>query len=77
MVYVVEPYYWKTLANMADKRFNIVPIIHFGTPDRYRMLINMVDVLFAAPNLPEQVLFFIIIIKSIYYEVVLIIFYLF
>ncbi|KAK1364765.1 Mediator of RNA polymerase II transcription subunit 36a-like protein [Heracleum sosnowskyi] len=50
MVYVVDHRNSKTLANMADKRFNIVPIIHINNPRHYRMLINMVDVLFGAPN---------------------------
>jgi fibrillarin-like rRNA methylase len=41
---------------MADKRFNIVPIV-YGSPYQYRMLINIVDVLFAAPDRPEEVTF--------------------
>ncbi|WJX22697.1 hypothetical protein P8452_11978 [Trifolium repens] len=40
---------------MADKRFNIVPIVLSSeTPHLYRMLINLVDVLFAALDRPEQ-----------------------
>jgi rRNA 2'-O-methyltransferase fibrillarin len=43
---------------MADKRFNIVPIVLSSeTPHLYRMLINLVDVLFAALDRPEQVTF--------------------
>ncbi|KAL6536809.1 Small subunit processome complex component [Orobanche hederae] len=53
MVYLVDHHNWKTLANMADKRFNIVSI-HVNTPQYYRMLINMVDVLFGAPNQPRE-----------------------
>lgn len=57
MVYVVDHHNGKTLADMAHKRFNILPIICVNTPWYYRMLINMVDVLFAAPNKPGEVLF--------------------
>ncbi|KAL1808451.1 hypothetical protein ACET3Z_025441 [Daucus carota] len=59
MVYVVETETSNhdTLLNMADKRGNIVPIVYCMSPDpmRYRMLINMVDVMFAAPDRPEEV----------------------
>lgn len=55
MVYVVDPSNWKALSSMADKRFNIVPIIHGSIPSKYRMLINMVDVLLAATDNPEKV----------------------
>ena len=60
MVYVVETETSNhdTLLNMADKRGNIVPIVYCMSPDpmRYRMLINMVDVMFAAPDRPEEVI---------------------
>ncbi|WJX41860.1 hypothetical protein P8452_29157 [Trifolium repens] len=56
MVYVVEESdcNCNSLLDMADKRFNIVPIV-YGSPYQYRMLINIVDVLFAAPDRPEEV----------------------
>lgn len=57
MVYVVEKSNRNNLLDMADKRFNIVPVVHSVSPSRYHMLINMVDVLFAAPNHPEEVIF--------------------
>ncbi|GAU10181.1 hypothetical protein TSUD_421400, partial [Trifolium subterraneum] len=58
MVYVVEESNGKSLLDMADKRFNIVPIVlHNGDPRMYRMLINLVDVLFAALDRPEEVTF--------------------
>jgi hypothetical protein len=53
MVYVVEPSESNRdcLLYMADKRSNIVPIAHSYSAWHYRMLINFVDVLFAAPIL--------------------------
>jgi fibrillarin-like rRNA methylase len=53
MVYVVEPSESNrdSLLYMADKRSNIVPIAHSYSAWHYRMLINFVDVLFAAPIL--------------------------
>ncbi|KAK2439289.1 rRNA 2'-O-methyltransferase fibrillarin [Trifolium repens] len=52
MVYVVEPSESNrdSLLYMADKRSNIVPIAHSYSAWHYRMLINFVDVLFAAPD---------------------------
>ncbi|PNX94088.1 mediator of RNA polymerase II transcription subunit 36a-like protein, partial [Trifolium pratense] len=58
MVYVVEESNGNSLLDMADenKRFNIVPIVYTSpTPWQYRMLINIVDVLFAALDRPIQV----------------------
>ncbi|WJX35682.1 hypothetical protein P8452_23640 [Trifolium repens] len=57
MVYVVEESdcNCNSLLDMADKRFNIVPIVYGTFPYQYRMLINIVDVLFAAPDRPEEV----------------------
>ncbi|KAL6586525.1 hypothetical protein OROMI_001513 [Orobanche minor] len=54
MVYVVEASNWKTLVAMADKRLNMLPIIHINNPLQYRMLINTVDVLFASLDSLEQ-----------------------
>ncbi|GAU14997.1 hypothetical protein TSUD_47920 [Trifolium subterraneum] len=57
MVYVVETSNCKSLLDMAqaDKRSNIVPIVS-QSPWQYRMLINLVDVLFATLDSPEKVL---------------------
>jgi hypothetical protein len=59
MVYVVEESdcNCNSLLDMADKRFNIVPIVYGRSPYQYRMLINIVDVLFAALDRPGEVTF--------------------
>ncbi|XP_045787116.1 rRNA 2'-O-methyltransferase fibrillarin 1-like [Trifolium pratense] len=54
MVYVVEEAS-RSLLTMASKRFNIVPIVYGEIPRKYRMLINVVDVLFAALDSPKEV----------------------
>jgi rRNA 2'-O-methyltransferase fibrillarin len=45
----------RDLINMAKKRPNIVPIIEDArTPQKYRMLVDMVDVIFADVAQPDQ-----------------------
>jgi fibrillarin-like rRNA methylase len=56
MVYVVEEGS-RSLLTMASKRFNIVPIVYGVIPHKYRMLINVVDVLFAVLDSPKEVPF--------------------
>jgi fibrillarin-like rRNA methylase len=42
--------------NMAKKRTNVIPIIEDARhPNRYRMLMGMVDVIFADVAQPDQV----------------------
>ncbi|CAJ2635169.1 unnamed protein product [Trifolium pratense] len=53
MVYVVEEAS-HSLLTMASKRFNIIPIVYGEIPHKYRMLINVVDVLFAALDSPKE-----------------------
>lgn len=51
-------YFWsgRDLVNMAKKRPNIVPIIEDARhPQKYRMLVPMVDVIFADVAQPDQV----------------------
>lgn len=44
--------------NMAKKRTNIIPIIEDARhPAKYRMLVGMVDVVFADVAQPDQVCF--------------------
>jgi fibrillarin-like rRNA methylase len=53
MVYVVEETNCNSLLHMAENRSNIVPICYGFTSFaayEYNMLINLVDVVFAAPN---------------------------
>ena len=46
----------RDLVNMAKKRPNIVPIIEDARhPQKYRMLVPMVDVIFADVAQPDQV----------------------
>lgn len=46
----------RDLVNMAKKRTNIIPIIEDARhPNKYRMLIGMVDVIFADVAQPDQV----------------------
>lgn len=48
----------RDLVNMAKKRTNIIPIIEDARhPMKYRMLVGMVDVIFADVAQPDQVLF--------------------
>lgn len=48
----------RDLVNMAKKRTNVIPIIEDARhPNRYRMLMGMVDVIFADVAQPDQVLF--------------------
>lgn len=57
MVYAVEfsKRSGRDLVNMAKKRPNIVPIIDDARyPQRYRMLVSMVDVVFADVAQPDQ-----------------------
>lgn len=56
MVYVATPRNLDTLANLASKRFNIVPIVQGSTSYEYRMFINMVDVLFAPLDCRQHVI---------------------
>ena len=43
--------------NMAKKRTNVIPIIEDARhPQRYRMLVGMVDVIFADVAQPDQVI---------------------
>ena len=45
---------------MAKKRTNVIPIIEDARhPAKYRMLVGMVDVIFADVAQPDQVCFFI------------------
>jgi rRNA 2'-O-methyltransferase fibrillarin len=47
----------RDLVNMAKKRTNVIPIIEDARhPQRYRMLVGMVDVIFADVAQPDQVL---------------------
>lgn len=47
----------RDLVNMAKKRPNIVPIIEDARhPQKYRMLVPMVDVIFADVAQPDQVI---------------------
>lgn len=58
MVYAVEfsPRSGRDLLNMAKKRTNVIPIIEDARyPGRYRMLVGMVDVIFADVAQPDQV----------------------
>ena len=44
--------------NMAKKRTNVIPIIEDARhPTKYRMLVGMVDVIFADVAQPDQVCF--------------------
>lgn len=46
----------RDLVNMAKKRTNVIPIIEDARhPARYRMLVGMVDVIFADVAQPDQV----------------------
>ena len=46
----------RDLVNMAKKRTNIIPIIEDARhPQRYRMLVGMVDTIFADVAQPDQV----------------------
>ena len=46
----------RDLVNMAKKRTNVIPIIEDARyPVRYRMLVGMVDVIFADVAQPDQV----------------------
>jgi hypothetical protein len=48
----------RDLVNMAKKRTNVIPIIEDARhPARYRMLVGMVDVIFADVAQPDQVSF--------------------
>jgi rRNA 2'-O-methyltransferase fibrillarin len=58
MVYAVEFSHrsGRDLINMAKKRTNIVPIIEDARhPHKYRMLVPMVDTIFADVAQPDQV----------------------
>jgi hypothetical protein len=47
----------RDLVNMAKKRTNVIPIIEDARhPMKYRMLVGMVDVIFADVAQPDQVL---------------------
>ena len=49
----------RDLVNMAKKRTNVIPIIEDARhPMKYRMLVGMVDVIFADVAQPDQVLHF-------------------
>jgi rRNA 2'-O-methyltransferase fibrillarin len=57
VVYAVEfsPRSGRDLVNLAKKRTNIVPIINDARrPEQYRMLVGMVDVVFADVAQPDQ-----------------------
>ncbi|KIL67088.1 hypothetical protein M378DRAFT_326631 [Amanita muscaria Koide BX008] len=57
IVYAVEfsPRSGRDLINMAKKRTNVIPIIEDARiPNRYRMLISTVDVIFADVAQPDQ-----------------------
>merc|ERR550514_2048341 len=57
MVYAVEFSHrsGRDLTNMAKKRPNVVPIVEDARqPNRYRMLVGMVDVIFADVAQPDQ-----------------------
>ncbi|KAK2466631.1 hypothetical protein APHAL10511_000889 [Amanita phalloides] len=57
VVYAVEfsPRSGRDLINMAKKRTNVIPIIEDARlPNRYRMLISTVDVIFADVAQPDQ-----------------------
>jgi rRNA 2'-O-methyltransferase fibrillarin len=59
MVYAVEFSHrsGRDLINMAKKRTNVVPIIEDARhPHKYRMLVPMVDTIFADVAQPDQVL---------------------
>jgi rRNA 2'-O-methyltransferase fibrillarin len=59
MVYAVEFSHrsGRDLINMAKKRTNIVPIIEDARhPHKYRMLVPMVDTIFADVAQPDQVM---------------------
>lgn len=46
----------RDLVNMAKKRTNVIPIIEDARhPQRYRMLVGMVDTIFADVAQPDQV----------------------
>lgn len=46
----------RDLVNMAKKRTNVIPIIEDARhPQRYRMLVGMVDTVFADVAQPDQV----------------------
>lgn len=52
----LKPCVGRDLVNMAKKRPNIVPIIEDARhPQKYRMLVPMVDVIFADVAQPDQV----------------------
>ena len=58
MVYAVEFSHrsGRDLINMAKKRTNVVPIIEDARhPHKYRMLVPMVDTIFADVAQPDQV----------------------
>ena len=60
MVYAVEFSHrsGRDLINMAKKRTNVVPIIEDARhPHKYRMLVPMVDTIFADVAQPDQVHF--------------------
>ena len=48
-------YYFRDLLNVAKKRTNVVPIIEDARhPHKYRMLVPMVDTIFADVAQPDQ-----------------------
>ena len=56
-MYAVEfsPRSGRDLINMAKKRTNVIPIIEDARrPEKYRMLVGMVDVVFADVAQPDQ-----------------------
>lgn len=57
LVYAVEfsPRSGRDLINMAKKRTNVIPIVEDARrPEKYRMLVGMVDVIFADVAQPDQ-----------------------
>ena len=61
--------------NMAKKKTNVIPIIEDARhPTKYRMLVGMVDVIFADVAQPDQVCFFITF--YLHYKCVVLVFFL-